>query len=246
MLRSNESQFLNNLEISKRGIVKVASSMVPGREATSKHDIKKVLKGFEKSPDVKKETLQSYQQRAEFDDPKRVGQDFFKDLAEARKHKKQMNIITALCLRQNGVFKVAGRDVYEDLETGDFWKISEDKKHIVRLFKEDDKGISDKRACLEAIVTDEFVDKVNAEVKSTEKTADYHDSAEFTGDVDTIDSHLDAINKIISDSKWTDYIKTTDENYDTKCEELNDKFSEELKNSRDTFKKFNEMLLNAK
>lgn len=243
MLRSNESQFLNNMEISQRGIVKVASSMVPGKEATSKNDIKKVLKGFEKSPDIKKETLQNYQQRAEFDDPKKVGQDFFKDLSDARKHKKQMNIITARCLRQNGIFKVAGRDVYEDLETGDFWKISEDKKHIVRLFKEDDKGVSDKRASLEAIVTDDFVDQANNQEKIA--AAEYEDSAEFTGDLDTVGEFIEKAKKIITDPKWTSWMKKTDENYDTQCAELDNKLNQEFEQCHETLKKLDEMLKKA-
>jgi hypothetical protein len=148
MQRDTQSKFLNDLTVSKRGMVKVASSQVPkGKDATSKHDVKKVLRTFEKSPDVSKKTLTQYQQRNELDpNSKQVAQDFFKDLGDARKHKKQMHLTTAMSLRQVGIFKIAGRDVYEDLETGDFWKISEDKKHVMRLFKENDKGVSDKKA----------------------------------------------------------------------------------------------------
>lgn len=138
MLRDTQSKFLNDISISKRGIVKVASSQVPrGKEATTKHEVKKVLKTFEKSPDVTKDTLNKYQQRVELDpSPKNVAKDFFNDLGEARKHKKQMHLVTAMSLRQAGIFKIAGRNVYEDLETGDFWKMSEDKKHVLRMFKE--------------------------------------------------------------------------------------------------------------
>ena len=150
MQRDTQSKFLDDLTVSKRGMVKVASSQVPkGKDATTKHDVNKVLKTFEKSPDVSKKTLTQYQQRNELDqNSKQVAQDFFKDLGDARKHKKQMHLITAMSLRQAGIFKMAGRDVYEDLETGDFWKMSEDKKHVMRLFKENEKGISDKKATI--------------------------------------------------------------------------------------------------
>jgi membrane-associated HD superfamily phosphohydrolase len=149
MLRDNQSSFFDKITLSKRGNVKVAASQFPGREAVTKSDVKKVLKTFEKSPDVSKDTIEQYKQRAELDaNPKQVAKDFFTDLSKARKQKKQMNLITAMSYRQAGIFKVAGRDVYEDLETGDFWKISEDKKHVLRLFKEDENGISDKKASL--------------------------------------------------------------------------------------------------
>jgi hypothetical protein len=128
-----------------------------------------------------------------------VAKDFFKDLGDARKHKKQMHLVTAMSLRQAGIFKMAGRDVYEDLETGDFWKMSDDKKHVMRLFKEDDKGISDKKASIE----------IKADTK------EYQDSAEFTKDLDNIET-------IIQQPRWADWMKTTDEHYDTKCQIAND------------------------
>jgi len=148
MKRDMQSDFLDSLEISKRGSVNVVSK--DEKVSVSKTDVKKVLKTFEKSPDVSKNTLNTYKQRAELDqNTKQVAQDFFNELSDARKHKKKMHIVTAMSLRQVGMFKIAGRDVYEDLETGDFWKISEDKKHVVRLFSEDDKGIADKKASIE-------------------------------------------------------------------------------------------------
>ncbi len=41
--------------------------------------------------------------------------------------------------RREGRFvKVAGKfDLYQDVKTNDFWKISEDKKNVVRLFEEE-------------------------------------------------------------------------------------------------------------
>lgn len=41
--------------------------------------------------------------------------------------------------RRSGKFtKVAGRiDLYQDIDTNDFWKISDDKQHVVRLFTEE-------------------------------------------------------------------------------------------------------------
>lgn len=40
--------------------------------------------------------------------------------------------------RQGRFTKVAGKfDLYQDIKTNDFWKISEDKKNVVRLFEEE-------------------------------------------------------------------------------------------------------------
>lgn len=142
MLRDTESKFLDGLDISRRGIVKTASSQLPG----DKERVQRMLKSFERSPDVSKDVLGKFQQRAELDlDSKSVEQDFFVEL-KAMRQKESLHLATAMTLRKAGLFKVAGRDVYEDLETGDFWKISEDKKHVLRLFKEDDIGVADKKA----------------------------------------------------------------------------------------------------
>jgi membrane-associated HD superfamily phosphohydrolase len=212
---------MNDILISKRGIVKVAASQLPtGKQAVSKTDVKKVLKTFEKSPDVSKSTLKQYQQRAELDtNPKQVAQDFFKDLGTARKQKKQMSLVTAMSLRQVGIFKSAGRDVYEDLETGDFWKISDDKKSVMRMFKEDEHGISDKRASIEKV------------------SEEYKDSSEFTSDLEKVEKLVKEIISIVDKSKWSDWLKSTDENFDgPSCSLQNDVFLsgleafEELKN----------------
>lgn len=149
MVRDTQSEFLDNLSISKRGLVKTASSQVPnGRvEALSQQDVEKALRAFDKSPDISKETLSKFRERAKIDlCPKSVAQDFFQEFCASRRELQELSIITAMSLRQTGVFKLAGRDVYEDLDTGDFWKISEDKKHVMRLFNEDDTGVSDKKA----------------------------------------------------------------------------------------------------
>lgn len=149
MKRDTESSFFETLSISKRGMVKTAASMLPdGKEAVlSAQDVEKALRAFDKSPDVSKSTLSSFRERAKIDlNPKSVVEDFFGILVAQRNNMQKMSIVTAMSYRQAGIFKVAGRDVYEDLETGDFWKISEDKKHVMRLFKENEDGISDKRA----------------------------------------------------------------------------------------------------
>ena len=68
--------------------------------------------------------------------------DFFKGLDEVKTSSNTFSIRTAMSLRQCGIFKKAERDVYQNLETGDFWKISEDGKNVVRMFKEID-GVAD-------------------------------------------------------------------------------------------------------
>jgi ribosomal protein S18 len=142
MLRDTESKFLDNISITSRGMVKTASSQLPG----DKERIQKILKSFGHSPDVPTDIMGKFLQRAELDlDSESVKQDFFIEM-KAMRQKDSLHIVTAKSLRRAGIFKIAGRDVYEDLETGDFWKISEDKKHVMRLFKEDDTGIADKSA----------------------------------------------------------------------------------------------------
>ena len=59
MLRDSQSAFFDKLNVSKRGIVKVASSQLPtGNEDTLRADLNKTLKAFEKSPDVSKNMLE--------------------------------------------------------------------------------------------------------------------------------------------------------------------------------------------
>ncbi|MDD5649667.1 MAG: hypothetical protein PHF86_04505 [Candidatus Nanoarchaeia archaeon] len=143
MLRDTESHFLNDLIISKRGIVKTAVSQLPG----DRERVEKTLKKFLGCLDLPVNIVESFLQRVKLDiSPSNVNEDFFIILKKMRQENENLHLSTAMTLRRTGLFKVAGRDVYEDLDTGDFWKISEDKKHVVRLFKEDDKGISDKRA----------------------------------------------------------------------------------------------------
>jgi hypothetical protein len=180
MLR--DSQFLNNLSISKRGIIKVAASVLPD----GKKDPKKVKK------------VKNLQKALEDVGVKLKSEKDF--LIELRKEA-QIQLKVAKTLRQSGIFKMSGRDVYEDLETGDFWKISEDKQHVLRLFKENEKGVADKRASKQA-----EMQKISEE---------YETSAHFTAD-------LDAIDQILSSTKWQNWMKITDENYDTKCVEKNE------------------------
>lgn len=167
MRRDTESNFLDNLEVSKRGIVKTAASQLPnGKEIVTysnvMQDIEKVLRAFDKSPEITHATIDIYKKRASLgDNPKSVAQDFFKELVAQRAKQAQMSLATAMAYRQVGIFKVASRDVYEDLETGDFWKISKDKKHVMRLFKEDDKGVADKKASVEEIKHASSDKKVN-------------------------------------------------------------------------------------
>jgi hypothetical protein len=173
MKRDTESIFLGNLEITTRGQVKTAASQLPnGKEIVTysnvMQDIERVLRAFDKSPEITHATIDIYKKRAGLgDNPKSVAQDFFKELIVQRANQTQMSLVTAMAYRQVGIFKVAGRDVYEDLETGDFWKISEDKKHVMRLFKEDDKGISDKKAACEEVCceAEESEEKLDSEGK---------------------------------------------------------------------------------
>jgi hypothetical protein len=143
--RDNQSDFIENLEIAKRGTIKVASSKLPGtKDAMSHNEVQRALSKFDHSPDIDKKVLEEYKTRAQLSDkPEQEAKDFLKKIKDK---KQSLTVITVKALRQSGVFKSAGRDVYEDLETGDFWKISDDRKHVVRLFKESEEGVSDKKA----------------------------------------------------------------------------------------------------
>jgi hypothetical protein len=159
--RVEQSKFLDNLEVSSRGIVKIASSMLPGTKDTVTHkQALNVLKSFENNSEISKEALAECKQEVELsNNPGEVVRVFLVGVKIASK----LTIATAKTLRQNGMFKSAGRGVYEDLETGDFWKISEDKKHVIRLFKEDEQGIADKRASINLDNLDDTLKNANIE-----------------------------------------------------------------------------------
>ena len=144
--RLDKSIFLDNLKIQRRGTVKIANSILAIKKDLA-NNIQKFFKNFEDSPDIPKKTIEQYKKKTLYsDEPERVIKDFIKNLNKTRVDKKQMSLITAKSLRKSGIFKFSCRGVYEDLETGDFWQISSDKKHVIRLFIEDDKGIADKIA----------------------------------------------------------------------------------------------------
>ena len=135
--RDGESDFVNGLLLSKRGNVflKKASKQ---SAIESKDDAKDLLNKFDKSKDIPDDYIKEHHDRLEKgDDHSEVVSDFFKGLNDVKSFK-QFTIKTAKLLRQQGIFKKAERDVYQNAETGDFWKISEDKKYVVRMFKEID------------------------------------------------------------------------------------------------------------
>jgi len=134
--RDNDSEFIKNLKVSKRGNMRVSQDEAG---ADTHPEAKNVLKKFDKSPDIPNEYIKEHHERLEKGhDPKEVMTDFFKGLQKAKESKSSLSIKTAKLFRQNGIFKKADNDVYQDLESGDFWKISEDKKNIVRMFEEND------------------------------------------------------------------------------------------------------------
>jgi hypothetical protein len=148
---TRESELLKNLKVVRRtGMVKFAAA-VPftgagsdeEKEIESAPSAKKVLRKFKKSPDIPREYIREHEKKlTKGERPKNVVQDFFEGLQEVKKEGK-LQIITAKLFRQHGIFKVAEKSVYQDLKTGDFWKISDDKKSVMRMFKEID-GVSDR------------------------------------------------------------------------------------------------------
>jgi len=156
MKRVEQSSFVDSLEISQRGLIKTAASQVPGRIGTTKTDVEQTFKVTK--PDLPINTQMQYKKvlpslTTDSKTNKQMQESIVSDWVKEKKRKQRTQvasiaIVEAKTLRQQGIFKIAGRGVYEDLETGDFWKISDDKKSVIRLFKEDEKGISDKRAAV--------------------------------------------------------------------------------------------------
>ena len=145
--RDGQSQFLDNMIVTKRGnIVKKASTIVIAEDAPgadTKPEAQNILKKFDKSEDIPDEYIQKFVERIESgEEPKAVMKDFFQGLNEVKKSHNTLSIRTAKMFRQHGIFKKAERDVYQNLDTGDFWKISDDGKNVVRMFKEVD-GITE-------------------------------------------------------------------------------------------------------
>lgn len=138
--RDGQSKFVDELVVGKRGnIIKTASYKNAEAGADTAPEAKNVLKKFDKSPDVPDEYINKHVKMLEDgSDPKKVMNDFFKGLQKVKKSENQMTIRTAKLLRQNGMFKFAETNVYQDLDSGDFWKICEDGKSVIRMFKEVD------------------------------------------------------------------------------------------------------------
>jgi len=145
---SRESKLLKDLKVSKRtGMVKFAHVMPETdeeMELDSASGVKKVLRKFKKSPDVPKGYVEKHEKNlSKGKAPKKVVTEFFEGLQDVKKSHRVLKVITAKLFRQHGIFKTADRNVYQDLATGDFWKISEDKSNVIRMFKEID-GVADR------------------------------------------------------------------------------------------------------
>jgi len=155
--REGQSDFVDGLVIGKRGTILKTAGKIKGpgipdgtgpmkdspacpffeeKQIESEEDMKNVLNKFDKSPDIPDDYIEEHHDKLEKGkDPKEVAGDFFTGLHEVKKTKKQLSIRTAKLFRQHGIFKKADKNVYQDLKTGDFWKISEDGKNVVRMFK---------------------------------------------------------------------------------------------------------------
>jgi hypothetical protein len=142
--RDGNSEFVDKLIFGKRGnLIGLKKAQENGVE--TKEDATNLLKKFDKSEDIPNSYVKEHNDRIESgDSPKEVITDFFEGLNKVKKDANKMTLRTAHLLRQAGVFNRADKDVYQDLKTSDFWKISDDKKHVMRVFKEVEGGISDR------------------------------------------------------------------------------------------------------
>lgn len=145
--REGQSKFVEDLEVSKRGNILKSAAVKKEKDGTeigadTPEEAKNVLHKFDSSPDVPNDYINKHVKRIDDgENAKKVMSDFFTGLDEAKEDKEASNeksIRTAKTLRQCGIWKKAERDVYQNADTGDFWKISEDGKKVVRMFKEVD------------------------------------------------------------------------------------------------------------
>ena len=143
--RDGESDFINSLSINENNEIKIVNrSKNVSTDLFTKQQACDIIKKISKNTVIAKEILDEQFKRLQNDSsPHNV----FKDLSGEFKKIKNANEIpirTAKLFRQIGIFKVAQKQVYQDLETGDFWKISEDGKSVLRMFKELNDGVADK------------------------------------------------------------------------------------------------------
>ena len=143
--REGESDFINNLDFDENGEIKIISkknNILVGQ--FTKEQACNLIKKIAKNTVIAKEVLDEHFKRLQNDvSPHNV----FKELASEFKQIKNASSIpikTAKLFRQIGIFKYAEKKVYQDLETGDFWKISDDGKSVLRMFKELNDGAADK------------------------------------------------------------------------------------------------------
>lgn len=105
-----------------------------------------IMNRIKESEDVSNDILRKHFANLDRNTPYKCMQSLLEDLNKIKSSKNSITVKTAKTFRQIGIFKIAEKDVYQDLETSDFWKISEDGKNVLRLFKELEGGIADKSA----------------------------------------------------------------------------------------------------
>lgn len=169
---SRESKFFNN--VSKRGFVKTAS-INEEKQISNDDKAKDVLNKFDKSDEIPETYVNEHKERiTKGEHPTEVMSDFFQGLHEV-KAGKEMTIKTAKLFRQAGIFKVAEKSVYQDLETGNFWKIQNGK--VIRMFEELDGGIADRiskkhTSVIKLASTDPIIEKIGDIVKTGKNLVD--------------------------------------------------------------------------
>lgn len=137
--RDGNSEFFDNLEITKRKNVFVkTASATTNKKIITKEKALKILNAFKKNTKSSKNIVEMYIKRLDSQQPGKVLEDFFNKLKDMKKAQNELTIKEAKFYRQNGFFKKARADVYQDVETGDFWVISQDNKSVTRMFKEND------------------------------------------------------------------------------------------------------------
>ena len=144
--REGLSDFLDNLVIEDTGEVRIANTTGNFGLYDDIHTVKQAqsfIEKIKKCAAVEKGILESHlQQLQKGTSPHAVVQSVAGHLDRVKQAEK-ISLKIAKTFRQIGMFKIAEKKVYQDLETGDFWKISDDGRSVLRLFKEQD-NITDK------------------------------------------------------------------------------------------------------
>ncbi len=143
--REGQSDFLDSLNVDVNGDIKITAkncSILSG--VFTKEQSVDILKKIARHDIISKDVMDTEVKRMQSGISSHHGFENISSEFDKIKSAGKIAVKTAKLFRQLGIFKVADRQVYQDFETGDFWKISEDGESVLRMFKEMEDGVADK------------------------------------------------------------------------------------------------------